>query len=169
MGWIFVTAVFLVIVFLSVRYRAFRRGLLITAIGVLALGAVGGVVAYLYDQQEEREQQRLMRLIKDDDLKFERLTLSQSSALSEFWDLKGNVTNLSRHTLERFALRIEVHNCPEDNQCVVVGEDDASAWIEVPPNQMRTFSSLVSLRNLPELENWKWFYSIIEIRAKAAD
>lgn len=167
MVWIFVTAVFLVTVFLSVRYRAFRRGLLFTAVGAVALGAVGGAIAYLYDQQQEREQQRLRTLIKADDLKFDGLVLGQLSASSELWELKGNVTNLSGHHLDLFKLKITVQDCPEVSRCVVVGENEEMIWADVPPNQMRGFSDYVSFRNMPQLKNWKWLYGVAEVRAKA--
>jgi hypothetical protein len=69
--------------------------------------------------------------------------------------------------LDRFTLKIEAQNCPEGSQCVVIGEDEETIWVEVPPNQMRTFSGLVSLRNMPELKGWKWSYDVRDIRAKA--
>jgi hypothetical protein len=162
--WIFASVVFLAVVFLLVRFPRFRRWFAIIVLGVMVVGAVGGVGAYLYN---ERETDRLRGLIKPGDLKLEGLRLTPPSSLSSYWEVKGKVMNVSQHSLQAFTLKITVKDCPDPNSCIVVGESNDSVWVEVPPNQMRAFSDLVTFQNLPQLVGMRWDFVLTEARAKS--
>lgn len=52
-------------------------------------------------------------------------------------------------------------------KCGIVGQDLVRAYsIDVPRGQKRAFKAYVSLRNLPEMKEWSWHYTIEQIVAK---
>jgi hypothetical protein len=73
--------------------------------------------------------------------------------------LSGNVTNDSSATLTILDLTITVTDC-RGSSCRVVGQENVSASVSVPPKQMRAFSSAaIRFEDLPALTTAKRFWS----------
>jgi hypothetical protein len=64
MGWLAFAILVLGTIYFAVHYRGFRRGLLFVLLGLVALAAVGGVVAWFHSQQEEHRRLVAKTLIK---------------------------------------------------------------------------------------------------------
>ena len=108
MEWIAFSIVVIGTIYFSIHYRRFRRGLMFTLLGVAVLAAVGGIVAYFYNQHEEQRRQVARALIKPDQIEIAEATLS-IGILSE---MKAVVTNNSPYHLAELALRVTVMDCP---------------------------------------------------------
>ena len=167
MVWIFATAVFLASVYVLIRNPEFAKRVALGVGVLLVLGVGAGVATYLY---YEREDARAKSLIKADQLRLEAMMLSEpfryETYVSDYWDLKGDITNNSEHHVKRIELKIQLQDCPQPHNCMTVGEDDESIWTDIPPKQKRAFSGAVSFKNMPKLTSWTWTYRVTEVRAK---
>ena len=191
MEWLAFVIVVLGTIYFAIHNRGFRRGLLFTILGIALLAAVGGVVGYFNDQQNEQRRQIARTLIKPDQLEITDATLSIGT-LSE---MKAIVANKSPHQLAELALKVTVVDCPANifdkfdpppppgfepvkksrpeigepfGKCSAVGEYVVREYgLKIPSRQKRAFRGYVSFPNLPPLEQneWSWHYSIIEIVA----
>jgi hypothetical protein len=81
--------------------------------------------------------------------------------------LSGNVANESNSWLTTIDFQITLKDC-QDTDCRIVGQENASASVHVPPKQMRAFSSVaVTFNDLPTLGSAKhrvYSYSITGVR-----
>jgi hypothetical protein len=65
--------------------------------------------------------------------------------------LSGNVSNDSNSRLATIDFRVTLKDCRGSN-CRIVGQEDASASVDVPPQQMRAFGSVaISFNDLPNV------------------
>lgn len=119
MAWLAFALVVLGIIYFAINYRGFRRGLLFTLLGITVLGAVGGVVAYFYNQQEEQRRQAerhaALTLIKPNQVETTDATLS----IGTYSEMKATVTNKSAYHLKELALKITVVDCPATGTTVI--------------------------------------------------
>src|SRR5262245_16805460 len=143
MVWLFLSVLLVVVVYLAIQSQAFRKALRV-CLAVLFIVVAGGAAWLYYINVEEDKQRELSRrLIRPDEIVFTDTVLGQTYGS---WKVKGNVTNRSSHELSGFTLKIIVQDCPvSGGRCTTIGENDASAYVSVPPNQMRAFELYVSL------------------------
>jgi len=164
MVWLFLSAVLIAVVYLAVQFPAFRKAIWI-CLALLFIVVAAGVGWFFYAKIEDDKRAELSRrLIRPDEIVFTDTVLVQTYGS---WKVKGNVTNRSSHELSGFTLKIIVQDCPvSGGRCTTIGENDASAYVSVPPNQMRAFELYVSLDDMPKPTNWGWTYTVQEVRGK---
>jgi hypothetical protein len=164
MVWIFVSVLLIAVVYLAVQFPAFRKAIWICLVLIVVAVAAGAGWLYYENIQSEKRAELSRRLIRPNEIVFTDTVLGQSYGS---WKIKGNVTNRSAHELEGFTLKIEVQDCPvSGDRCTTIGEVNVSAYLSVPPNQMRSFDQYVSLYNMPTPTKWKWTYAVQEVRGK---
>jgi hypothetical protein len=87
--------------------------------------------------------------IKKEQVQLEDVQLSQSGFGA--YALSGNVSNDSNSRLTTIDFQITLKDCRGSN-CRIVGQEDASASVDVPPRQMRAFgSAAISFNDLPDV------------------
>jgi hypothetical protein len=105
--------------------------------------------------------------VKKEEVKLEDVQLSRSGYGG--YALSGNVVNDSYSWLTTIYFRITLNDC-QDSNCRIVGQEDASASVNVPPQQMRAFGSVaISFNDLPTLGPVKrrsWSYTITSLRGR---
>jgi hypothetical protein len=179
-------------IYFAVHYRGFRRGLAFTLVALVALVAVGGIVGWLYSQQEEQQRQVARTLIKPEQIEITDATLS----IGTYSEMKAAVTNKSPYLLVELALMVKVLDCkyydsanqptapppgfvPDKSKdgphagnivgkCTTVGQYVAREYsLNIPSGQKRAFRGYVRFDNLPPLreKEWTWHYTIQEIVA----
>ena len=166
MEWIAVVLAFSAVTYFCIISRSFRRIML----GILALAAVVGVIGgiYAYVEQVRSTKKRAIEasLITSSDLEFSQMN-AKRPAYSSYWDVTGVVKNNSSHEVKELTLTVTISNCDDTNtNCTIVGSDDATDWVVIPPGQARQMKLLAGFDNLPTLENWRWQYSVKSIVAE---
>ena len=104
---------------------------------------------------------------KEKGLTLENLQLSRAGYGLGGYALSGNVANNSDSWLATIYFQITLTDC-RDSDCRIVGQENASASVAVPPKQMRAFNSLaIRFVDLPTQGSAKrsWSYSITGLRA----
>jgi hypothetical protein len=105
------------------------------------------------------------------DVTLEGVKLSRAGYGLGGYALSGNVANDSNSSLTTIYFRITLKDC-QDSNCRIIGQGDASASVDVPPQQMRAFSSVaVTFNDLPTLGSAKhriWSYTITGLRTDPA-
>src|ERR1700751_418547 len=87
--------------------------------------------------------------IKKEQVQLEDVQLSQSGFGA--CALSGNVSNDSNSRLTTIDFHITLKDCRGSN-CRIVGQEDTSASVDVPPQQMRAFgSAAISFNDLPDV------------------
>jgi hypothetical protein len=87
--------------------------------------------------------------IKKEQVQLEDVQLSQSGFGA--YALSGNVSNDSNSRLTTIDFQITLKDCRGSN-CRIVGQEDTSASVDVPPQQMRAFgSAAISFNDLPDV------------------
>lgn len=164
MVWLFISVVMIIVVYLAVQFPAFRKAILV-CLALLFIAVAAGAGWLYYEKIENDKRKELSRrLIRPDEIVFTDTVLAQTYGS---WKVKGNVTNRSSHELSGFTLKIIVRDCPVSGErCTTIGENDASAYLSVPPNQMRAFELYVSLYDMPQAAKWGWTYIVQEVRGK---
>ncbi len=167
MWWIvglLVTIGFGWLMYTNERFRKF-------GFGVISLIALALVVLWYTGESQNRkfraERQRSLTAITNQELTIRDLQLSEN----QFgWRLQGSVLNNSRYPIQRLTLQVRLKDCPNptgDAGCVVVGEDDARFYVEVPPGQARQLDTSVTFANMSRINGyWAWHYAVTEIEAK---
>jgi hypothetical protein len=193
MVWLFISVVLIVVVYLAVQFPAFRKAILVCLALLFIAVAAGAGWLYYGKIEDDKREELSRRLIRPDEIGFTHTVLGQTYGS---WKVKGNVTNHSSHELSGFTLKIIVQDCPSSlsptsrpqtgwdafplvepfeqtkeptvsgRHCTTIGENDASAYVSVPPNQMRAFELYVRLRDMPKPTKWEWTYSVEEARGK---
>jgi uncharacterized membrane protein len=161
MAWLIAV---IAIVFFAIAFPGFRKVLLVLFVVLIA----AGVGIYLYSEQatRQREERELLArsLIKTSEVEFQNLVMSNNYGS---WKIKGLVKNNSRYQIEKIKLTVDVSNCDGNKRnCTVVGTDDVTDYLDIPPGQARALDAFVTLRNLPQLTDWNWSYRIGYIQAK---
>lgn len=162
MEWLFALGAVALLVWLAVKFRGFRLGIL----GLLMLIVAGGGVWYLYHQMEE---QRLRTLISPQQLEFRDFTMETAGYTRA---VTGTLKNNSPlYTLRTVTLAYRVQDCPRDeqaprSQCETVGQETRTAYVSVPPGQIREFRSSVSFPNMPPIKGRiVWNFDVVEVVA----
>jgi hypothetical protein len=105
--------------------------------------------------------------IKKEQVKLEDVQLSRAGFGG--YALSGNVTNDSNSRLTTIHFRLTLQDC-RGSDCRIVGQEDTSASVSVPPEQMRGFGSVaISFNDLPTLEPAKsrsWSYTITSLKGR---
>jgi hypothetical protein len=108
--------------------------------------------------------------IKIEEVKLENVQLSQTGYGG--YALSGNVENDSKAWLTTVRLRITLKDC-RDSSCRIVGQEDTSVSVSVPPQQMRAFDSVaIKFNELPTLGPRKcrfWSYAITSLKGTPID
>lgn len=156
MAWI-VGIVILILLVVSAGFRKFA--------GVIVLiCAVGGLLYWLYQENEEAESKKR---ISTSDLKFEGVFLKPSYSS---YDLVGRITNNSvKYTLKAIQIKLIFKDCDKINSsnCIVVAQDDEHIYINIPPGQARDFKEGVYLSsNLNIKGTMAWEYTIEYTKAE---
>lgn len=158
------------VIYFSIHYPRFRRGVYIAAGIALGLVAVAGIYIWQEEERVSAERERSKSLVKVSDIEVSNATLS----LGVFGRLRATIANNSRHTLTDIILNVQVFECPQvigdskKPKCRTVGEALASEYfLTIPPGQSRAIDPSVNFENLPELKegDWNWSFSVTEIRA----
>ena len=105
--------------------------------------------------------------IKKEQVQLEDVQLSQSGFGA--YALSGNVSNDSNSRLTTIDFRITLKDCRGSN-CRIVGQEDTSASVDVPPQQMRAFgSAAISFNDLPDVGSVRrrsYSYTITSLRGR---
>jgi hypothetical protein len=164
MIWLFASVVLIVVVYLAVQFPAFRKAIWVCLALIFIVGAAGAGWLYYAKIEDDKRAELSRRLISPDEIVFTDTVLGQTYGS---WKVKGNVTNHSSHELSGFTLKIILQDCPVSGErCTTIGERDASAYLSVPPNQMRAFELDVSLYDMPQPTKWGWTYTVQEVQGK---
>jgi hypothetical protein len=171
------TLVVVAIIWFMIVSPGFRK----IAISLLVLVGLGiGWVIY-NSNEEARARQRqdaendhfAVTAIRADDLLLTDVTLKKEG---QFWYLKGAITNNSKYALGKIGFLVTIQDCPQPQNCKVVGQEQAktnsgsySSYDRtpiVPAGQVRLFSTYaMEFKNMPATTNSQWAYKITEIRA----
>ena len=164
MEWLAASLAFLGTVYFAIHHQGFRRFLLYALGAVVALSLVAGALLLWEEHKTNKARAVAKTLIKPSEIEIADATLSFSYGSSA--DLKGKITNKSKHALASISVRIIIFDCPpktqqegappppEPKKCNVVGEAITSDYVSVPPYQTRGLSSYVSFNDLPPLKEW---------------
>jgi hypothetical protein len=125
-------------------------------------------------QRQQAENERFaVTAIRDEELLLTDVTLKKEGA---YWYLKGSITNNSKFSLGKIVFQISIQDCPQPQNCKVIGQEAASTNSGsysyndrtpiVPAGQVRLFSTYpMEFKNMPATRNSQWSYKITEIRA----
>jgi hypothetical protein len=106
--------------------------------------------------------------IKKEQVQLEDVQLSQSGFGA--YALSGNVLNNSNSRLTTIDFRVTLKDCQGSN-CRIVGQEDTSASVDVPPQQMRAFGSdAINFNDLPNVGPvWRrsYSYTITSVRGRS--
>jgi hypothetical protein len=164
MVWLFLSVVLIIVMYLAVQFPVFRKVILVCLTMLFLVVAAGTGWLYYEKIENDKREELSLRLIRSDEIVFTNTLLGQTYGS---WKVKGNVTNRSSHELLGFTLKIILRDCPvPDGHCTTIGENDASAYLSVPPNQMRAFELYVNLHDMPQATKWGWAYTVQEVRGK---
>ena len=165
--WIFATAVFLVAVFLALR---FPRYFGYAALACAAVVIVAGYLIYLDNERSSKSYRDKLKisksLISASNLEISDLQMNLSNGYGQ---INGTILNKSSHVLDSVTLLVTVRDCKEPWQknCNTIGQNAGTAYgLNVPSMQKRAFSLGVSFSNFPTVKEWGWQYSISEISAE---
>jgi hypothetical protein len=165
------------IIWFMIVSPAFRR----IAIALLVLASLGIAWVVYNSNEEEKVRQRqqaenerfAVTAIQAEDLSLADVTLKKEGA---WWCLKGAITNNSKYALGKIRFLVTIQDCPQPQNCKVVGQEAASTNSGsysyndrtpiVPASQVRLFSTYaMAFKNMPATSNPQWSYKITEIRA----
>jgi hypothetical protein len=163
MTWLGASIALLVFVMLAIYFAYSRKTVLATLVLFAALVLAAAALLYYESWQSEQRVQRVRGLVGPADIEISDATLTREYGS---WRLKGTLANRSQHPVTSITLAITVQNCPGENQCDVIGSDEASAYgLNVPPGESRAFNMLVYLPDMPQPAAMKWAYEVREVRA----
>jgi hypothetical protein len=169
--------VVLAIIWFMIVSPGFRK----IVVGLVVLVSLG--VAWLvYNSNEEnklRQRQQAenerfaVTAIRAEDLLLSDVTLKKEGT---YWYLKGSITNNSKFALGKIGFQVTIQDCPQPQNCKVIGQDATSANSGsysysdrtpiVPATQVRLFSTYpMEFKNMPAASTPQWSYKITEIRA----
>ena len=115
------------IIWFMIVSPAFRR----IAIGLLVLASLGIAWAVYNSNEETKVRQRqqaenerfAVTAIHAEDLLLADVTLKKEGA---WWYLKGAITNNSKYALGKIGFLVTIQDCPQPQNCKVVGQEAAS-------------------------------------------
>jgi len=162
MGWLIATIVVLFFVWLLVVSPWFRR------FAVVVVVVIGIGIWWFVSKQEEKARLAAER-IKPTEIELTDLSMWNSYGTS--YQVGGKVRNLSPHyTVSRITLKISAYDCPGDEitpQCDVIGDQTVSAYLGVPPGQVRSLDEYVYFSNMPaSVRNFRWSYYLADVEAR---
>lgn len=165
MAWIVGLVLAIGFVWLMVANETFRK----IGFGLIALVGLGAIALWQMGENSNREFRaelaREKSAIPHSAVQLRDLTLSQGPYAS----LSGTVLNNSAYPIKALTIQVSVRDCPSVARtgCTIIGQDDAVAYVEVPPGQARQLSASVDLTNAaPATGYWGWTYGIKDISAK---
>jgi hypothetical protein len=155
MGWLTALIAVVLFVWLLIKFPRFR------IVALLVVGSLALLVFLMIRSNEVRERES-HSFISASQLDLKDVTLHHSFAL---WEVAGTVRNNSRYTLHDFSMKVTVRDCPDQGDCVVIGEEKAFIWVTVPSSQIRAFKADIFLHDMPKPKNMSWSYQIVETTA----
>ena len=108
MEWVALSITFLGLIYFGIHYRGFRRGLLYVTLGLVALGAVGGLVAWYNNYRTEERRRAASTLIDSRQIEI----IDAKLALGVVPSLTGVVANKGLFPLRELSLKVTVSDCP---------------------------------------------------------
>jgi hypothetical protein len=157
MGWLVALIAVIVFVWLLVAFPRFRIAVVFIVVALVAM------VIFWIKAENDRDA-KSHSLISQSQLELHDVALRKSYGS---WEVVGTVKNNSAHTLTGFTLQITVRDCPENSDCIVIGEDNVKIWLlTVPPSQLRTFEGFALLSNMPTPKKLVWNYKLVETTAR---
>ena len=165
MGWIVGLVVVVGFVWLMVSSRSFRR----FGFGLIGLVAAAVAVFWALERKEhERFMEELVReksAIPHTAVELRGLQLSGGTYRS----VTGTVINHSAYPIKSITLQVSIRDCPSmtsEAGCTIIGQDNATAYVDVPPGQARQFNASVDLQNAAApVGHWGWVYGLKEVVA----
>jgi hypothetical protein len=154
MGWLVALLAGIGFVWLLIVSPRFRIAVIVIAVILVAI-----VVFWI--QADKHREAKSHALISLSQIELQEVRVGKSS-----WGVVGNVKNNSTHTLTGFTLRITVRDCPENVDCIVIGEGDVDILVTVPPGQLRSFDGFLNLSNMPTPKKPTWNYYLVQTTAK---
>tara|TARA_R110000850_G_scaffold30797_1_gene85084 strand:+ start:199 stop:693 length:495 start_codon:yes stop_codon:yes gene_type:complete len=144
------------------RFPEYRLG----AIGALVV--IAGVFGTYFYVSEPTETTQNAAIDPD------KLALRDVNFLVDprFITMLGQVQNLADNAnLLEMSLELRALDCPQSDspvvECIVIGDDEGTARVTVPPQQLRAFRAVFMLRNLPEVSGvLRWNYTLVSTRAQ---
>ena len=140
--------------------RGFRItvGLLVAAVVVWALiendkaqkqAAADAIVAKEKEGHEKVRQAELWSRVKPEQVELRNALLAPDSFASDRFKLSGSIKNLSSQQIGAFEIELTARDCAD--KCEIIGHTTNIMWVDVPPQQVRGVSGVVTLRDLPQL------------------
>jgi hypothetical protein len=158
MNWIVVLAIEAVTIFFIVRFSWFRDCLLIIII-------LAGALLYYIDFQQRRENEAASIRISPNEIELTEVKFSDPFAQSSSNEITGRVRNYSnRYELDTLYLKVQLVDTYEDRS-KIIGDDEVSLWVDVPPQQVRNFKVHPNFGTLKSPKGkWNWSCSISLIK-----
>ena len=132
-------------------------------VGVVVAAAVGW---YLYSAESAAD--RAARVISLDEVVLDQISLDRTPRGAT---LRGRVANKAEAaTLQQMTIEARIFDCPdadaELSECGIIGDSVATAFVSVPPGQLRGFSIPFVFSGMPDVEGeLKWDQTVIAVRA----
>lgn len=166
MAWIIGAVVIVGFIWLMVANERFRR----VGFGLIALIVIGIVVLWLGERKNHREfLEQIARenaAIPHSQVELRDLALGAGS----YPTLTGTVVNHSSYPIRQVTLVVSLRDCPTTTSeagCTIIGQDDVSAYVDVPSGQARAINTSVNLTSAAApVGHWGWIYSLKTVSAK---
>lgn len=152
-------------VWLMVASASFRK----VGFGLIALAALVITAIWVNDQNSNREFRaevvREKSAIPHSAVELRNLTLGQGLNST----VLGTVVNNARSPIRSLTIQVSTLDCPELTSlegCIIIGQDDATAYVDVPPGQARQLYASVNLRSAATpTGHWRWKYELKDVTA----
>jgi hypothetical protein len=158
------------IIAMMVAYPAFRNFvfflLIAGGIGIWVLIENSNKQSQEYEKKRAAEQLFAATAIKTGDVQLEDVKLTKTNYGTSEFVLSGTITNNSQYTLGSLSFEVTMTDCNQ-GKCITVGQQTASASVQVPSAQRRAFSSYtIRFDNLPTANGAarSWNYKLLSTR-----
>jgi hypothetical protein len=162
--WVFATAILLSIGALCVKYPAFRKYLLLTICGLLALSVCGFFVAkWAYSIKNEKRKS----MIEQAQVDISALRLALPADGSSLGQLMGEMRNSSRFNLSQVDYKIIISRCVAQNvDCKSIYSIKDTSYIDIPANETRKINQSIVMSGVPEMRYWSWSIFVTDVWAE---
>ena len=162
MAWLAAAVFGIAVIYFAINNAGFRKVVFYCLAAVVVIGL--GIGGYIYwDQQRMAARSAYAKtLISPFNVDFFGMTLASNAGAHV---VRGSVRNRSAFPLRSFTMKIIVQDCPND-KCETIGEDSIYEYVSVPPGQVRTFESYVSLIGMPTPTKQQWYSNVLELEAR---
>lgn len=163
LGWALLIVVLVVLLFAS---EAFRK----VALVILGLIVLAAFLLYAWLDYSARDNKRKREIaktyIKRSEVEIVEPRISLSSYDRRPERFIGRLRNNSAYPVQEIEVRLVFKDCPSAGDCEIVGEQNESIYIDVPPGQSRDFEEYVSGMRFNARGKLEWSYEITAIVAR---